>query len=199
MALVTSLDTLMCSIGTFILDSLHAAPFQTFAIFLLLQFLLAPTVITLVCRWCGLAPGTDNESQRTCPTRDGSGVVDVTQDKSSQTEAHWILRFKSSILESSKIQRKFPQLKQNRHSQFSRFIHKDKTDPLYQYIPNSKYAFCFSRFLVMLKGCHSCLYPLLWETEYIIPCLSCFKRKARHALLYLCALSFLHTSSYEIE
>ncbi|KAJ5788894.1 uncharacterized protein N7518_005905 [Penicillium psychrosexuale] len=88
MALVTSLDTLMCSIGTFILDSLHAAPFQTFAIFLLLQFLLAPTVITLVCRWCGLAPGTDNESQRTCPTRDGSGVVDVTQDKSSQTEAH---------------------------------------------------------------------------------------------------------------
>ncbi|KAF9249825.1 hypothetical protein DTO013E5_8184 [Penicillium roqueforti] len=52
MALVTSLDTLMCSISTFILDSLHAAPFQTFAIFLLLQFLLAPTVIALVVAAC---------------------------------------------------------------------------------------------------------------------------------------------------
>ncbi|KAJ6125379.1 hypothetical protein N7471_012696 [Penicillium samsonianum] len=88
MAPVTYLDTLMRSFTTFILDSLQAAPFQTFAIFVLIYIVFAPTVITLVFKLCGLPPVTDNESQRTCPTCDGSGVVDVPQDKSSQTEVH---------------------------------------------------------------------------------------------------------------
>ncbi|KAJ5604185.1 hypothetical protein N7537_007141 [Penicillium hordei] len=78
----------MTSFSTFVLDTLQAAPFLTFVSFILIYILLGPTIITLVFRLSGLAPTTD-ESQRTCPTCDGSGVVDVTmQDKSSQTEVH---------------------------------------------------------------------------------------------------------------
>ena len=82
---VTFLETLLGSFVTFITDSLQTAPFLTFAIFILIHILFGPTFITLVFRWCGLA-ATDKESQGTCPTCGGSGVVDMTQDKSSQTD-----------------------------------------------------------------------------------------------------------------
>lgn len=87
MAPVTYLDTLLRSFITFITDSLQAAPFLTFAIFVLIHILFAPTIITLVFRLCGVASTTD-ESQETCPTCDGSGVVDVPKDKLTQTGVH---------------------------------------------------------------------------------------------------------------
>ncbi|QRD82076.1 hypothetical protein F9C07_3006 [Aspergillus flavus] len=81
MAPVTSLDTLVRPFANFIIDSLEAAPFLSFVILALIYIFLASTVISLVFRLCCLAPATDNESQRACPTCDGSGVVDTTVER----------------------------------------------------------------------------------------------------------------------
>ncbi|KAJ5517252.1 hypothetical protein N7527_008812 [Penicillium freii] len=52
MAPMTYLDTLLRSSTTFIADSLQAAPFLPFTIFVLVHILLAPTSITSVSRLC---------------------------------------------------------------------------------------------------------------------------------------------------
>lgn len=87
MAPVIHLDTLLRSFTTLNTRSLQTVPFLTFVIFVIIYILLAPTIVTLVFILCGLVSTTD-ESQKTCPTCDGSGVVDVPKDKSTQTEVH---------------------------------------------------------------------------------------------------------------
>lgn len=81
--MMTYLDALLRSSTTFITDSLQAAPFLTFAVFVLIHILFTPAIITLVFRFFGLASITD-EAQ-TSPT---CGVVDVPKDEPTQTEVH---------------------------------------------------------------------------------------------------------------